>query len=252
MQFVDQLGPMMGWPALKPLVRRAWDRRDVVDHGERLDFLGALGMMASKTGDHELALDVWRFGRTLPGGEPFGPNLAVELSNLGRHAEALEAASTMSMETPRSWTILGNIRRNAGRCKLAMEAYRIALDKDERFLLPIGNAVAAAREGLLADEVEPFIERLRADWQSSFTAMSILGQALVLQGKLSSAAECFQKALWKGDEIRTPEEIWAEGEGRARPFTPWRARPWESLRGCQVFSRAWKARPSHGACRKGA
>lgn len=211
MQFVDQLGPMMGWPALKPLVRRAWDRRDVVDHGERLDFLGALGMMASKTGDHELALDVWRYGRTLPGGEPFGPNLAVELSNLGRNAEALEAAESMSMETPRSWTILGNIRRNAGQYKLAMEAYRIALDRDERFLLPIGNAVAAAREGLLADEVEPFIECLRTDWQSSITAMSVLGQALALQGKLSSAAECFEKALWKGDEIRTPEEIWGEG-----------------------------------------
>jgi hypothetical protein len=33
----------------------------------------------------------------------------------------------------------------------------------------------------------------------------------VLQGKLSSAAECFQKALWSGDKIRTPEEIWADG-----------------------------------------
>lgn len=211
MQFVDQLGPTMGWPAVKPLVRRAWDRRDVVDHGERVDFLGALGMMASKTGDHELALEIWRYGRTLPGGEPFGPNLAVELSNLGRHTEALEAAETMSMETPRSWTILGNTRWSAGHYKLAIDAYRIALDKDERFLLPIGNAVAAAREGLLADDVEPFIERLRADWQSSYTATSILGQALVLQGKLSSAAECFQKALWSEDKIRTPEEIWADG-----------------------------------------
>ena len=26
---------------------------------------------------------------------------------LGRHAEALQAAETVSMETPRSWTILG-------------------------------------------------------------------------------------------------------------------------------------------------
>jgi tetratricopeptide (TPR) repeat protein len=205
------MGPMMGWPALKPLLKRAWDRRDTVDHGERLDFVGALGLMASKTGVHELALEIWRYGRTLPGGEPFGPNLAVELSNLGRHAEALEAAETMSMDTPRSWTILGNTRRSAGQYKLAMEAYRIALDKDDRFLLPIGNAIAAAREGLMADEVEPFIERLRAEWQSSFTAISILGQALLLQGKLSSAAECFQRALWEGDAIRTPEAIWAEG-----------------------------------------
>ena len=208
MQLVDELAPSMGWTALKTLVRRAWDRRNQVDQGERVNFLGALGLMASKTGDHDLALEIWRYGCTQPGGEPFGPNLAVELSNLGRHAEAIEAAETMSMETPRSWTILGNIRRSAGQFKLAIEAYRYALDKDERFLLPIINAVSAAREGLLADEIEPFIRRLRSDWNSSFPASSILGQALSLQGKLSSATECFQDAIWNGKEIRTPNEIW--------------------------------------------
>ena len=210
MQFVDELAPSMGWTALKTLVRRAWDRRNQVDQDERVNFLGALGLMASKTGDHDLALEIWRYGCTQPGGEPFGPNLAVELSNLGRHAEAIEAAETMSMETPRSWTILGNIRRSAGQFKLAIEAYGYALDRDERFLLPISNAVSAAREGLLADEIEPFIERLRSDWNSSVQASSILGQALALQGKLSSATECFQKAIWNGKEIRTPDEIWRD------------------------------------------
>lgn len=215
MRAADELAPTMGWPALKLLVSRAWDRRNVVVVGERPEFLATLAMMASKTGNHELALDIWRYGRSLPGGEPFGPNLAVELTNLGRHAEALDAAEAMSMDTPRSWTILGNTRRSAGQYKLALEAYRIALDKDERFLLPISNALSVARVGLLAEEIDPFIERLRADWQSSCKAMSILGQALVLQGKLSSATQCFQKALWNHDEIRTPEEIWGEGRDAA-------------------------------------
>ena len=210
MQFIDKLSITMGWAALKTLVWRAWDRRNSIDQAERVSFLGALGLMASKTGDHDLALEIWRYGCKQPGGEPFGPNLAVELSNLGRHAEAIETAETMSMETPRSWTILGNIRRSAGQFKLAIEAYGDALDRDERFLLPISNAVSAAREGLLADEIEPFIERLRSDWNSSVQASSILGQALALQGKLSSATECFQKAIWNGKEIRTPDEIWRD------------------------------------------
>lgn len=210
MQFIDQLSSGMGWPALKPLVRHAWDRRHAVIDSEQIGFIGDLGMMASKTGDHDLALEIWRYGCTLPGGEPFGPNLAVELSNLNRYAEALDAAAKMSMETPRSWTILGNIRLNAHQYKLALEAYRIALEKDERFLLPISNAISAARAGLLGEELEPFIDRLRADWQSSLKAVSILGQALVLQGKHTSATECFQKAIWNGDEIRTPEDLWTD------------------------------------------
>jgi tetratricopeptide (TPR) repeat protein len=210
MQFVDELSSNMGWLALKPLVRCAWERRNVVDASEWIDFLGSLGLMASKTGDRELALEIWRYGCTIPGGDSFSANVVVELSRLGRHADALEAAETMSMDTPRSWTILGNTRLNARQYKLALEAYRIALEKDEPFLLPISNAISAARSGLLGEELEPFIERLRTDWQSSLKGMSLLGQALVLQGKLASAADCFQKAIWNGSGVRTPEELWAD------------------------------------------
>lgn len=151
MQMVDNLASGMGWPALKSLVKYAWDRRSVINDPERFEFLGALGLMASKTGDRELALEIWRYGCMIPGGEPFSPNVVVELSNLGRHTEALEAAEKMSMDTPRSWTILGNTRLDARHYKLALEAYLTALEKDERFLLPISNAISAARSGLLGE-----------------------------------------------------------------------------------------------------
>lgn len=210
MQFVDQLAQTMSWPALKPLVRYAWERRNLVVASERVDFLGTLGMMASRTGDADLALEIWRYGCTIPGGEAFSANVAVELSNMDRHSEALEAAEKMSMDTPRSWTILGNIRLNAGQYKLALEAYRTALEKDERFLLPISNAISAAQKGLLAEDLEPFIERLRTDWQTSLKGASLLGQALLLQGKLTSSANSFQTALWDGDRIRTPEDLLAD------------------------------------------
>jgi tetratricopeptide (TPR) repeat protein len=208
MQFVEQLAQPMGWPAMAPLVRRAWDRRSKMAPDELKDFHGQLGMMASHAGDRALALEIWRNGAGLPGGEEFSPNVAVELSHMGRHAEALAAAESMSMDTPRSWTILGNLRLEAGAYKLAMEAYRVALEKDEKFLLPISNAISTARQGLLAEELEPFIERLRADWQEFPTAVALLGEALVMQGKLASAAECFERALWDGENIRTPEELW--------------------------------------------
>jgi tetratricopeptide (TPR) repeat protein len=208
MQLIDQLAKPMGWPALAPLVRRAWDRRSKVDPEELKDFHSQLGMMASHAGNRALALEIWRNGLGLPGGEEFSPNVAVELSHMGRHAEALAAAELMSMDTPRSWTVLGNLRLEAGAYKLAMEAYRVALEKDERFLLPISNAISTAQQGLLAEELEPFIERLRSDWQESPTAVALLGEALMMQGKLSSAAECFERALWDGETIRTPEELW--------------------------------------------
>ncbi len=210
MKFVDQLAPVMGWPAMKPLVSRAWNRRQVVPPQEQHEFLGSLGLMASRTGDKDLALDVWRHGMTLADGAPFSSNFAAELSMLQRHSEALAAAEVMSMETPRSWTMLGNIRMNAGFYSLAMEAYRTALDKDERFLLPISNAVETARLGLLGEELDPFIQRLQDDWQFVPAAGSLLGEALALQGHLTAAADCFKRALWSGAKLRTPEDLWRD------------------------------------------
>ncbi len=210
MRCADRLATGMGWPALKPLVRRAWDRRTVIPPNEQSDFLGALGLMASRTGDKELALDAWRLGMTLPDCAVFSTNFAAELSMMQRHSEALAAAEVMSMETTRSWTILGNIRMNAGLYKLAIEAYQTAIEKDDRFLLPLSNAVATARMGLLANDLDPFIKRLESDWRSLPVAVSLLGQAVALQGRLSSAADCFEKALWVGERLRTPEDLWRD------------------------------------------
>ncbi len=210
MKLVDKLAAGLGWPALRPLVRRAWDRRQAVPPSEQSDFLSSLGLMASHAGDKNLALDVWRQGMTLPGGDVFSVNLAVELSGLGRHTEALAAAEVMSMNTSRSWTILGNTRMSAGLYKLAIEAYLTALKLDQPFLLPISNAIDTARLGLLAEELDPFIACLESDWQKIPVAVSLLGEALALQGRLTSAAGYFEKALWFEGKLRTPEELWRE------------------------------------------
>ena len=211
MRMIDALSAALGWAALKPLARRAWDQRQRILPAEQIEFLGALGLMASRVGDQDLALEIWRYGMVQPGGAAFGANVAAELSMMNRNSEALAAAEVMSMETPRSWTILGNIRQKAGFHKLALEAYLVALKKDERFLLPLSNAVASAKDGFLAEELNPFIERLETEWQSLPSALALLGQALVLQGRLTAAANSFERALWSASSIRTPEDLWKDG-----------------------------------------
>ena len=218
MQMIDKLAPMLGWPALRPLVRRAWDRRKAVSPEEQQEFLEGLGLMASRTGDGDLGLEIWRLGAGLPDGQSFTVNVAAELSMMGRHEDALDSAESMSMDTPRSWTVLGNIRQAAGLHHLAIEAYRTALDRDERFLLPLANALNSAREGGLPEELAPFIQRLEDEWQSLPVASSLRGQALALQGRLTSAADCFEQALWCDEGLRTPEDFWKE-EGKQQDPT---------------------------------
>jgi tetratricopeptide (TPR) repeat protein len=209
MQFADKLSALLGWPAVRPLIQRAWEFRRVVKRGEEIAFLKDFGLMASHVHDNELALGIWKHGASLPGGKEFEVNVAVEMSNLDRHEEALACAAVMPMDTPRSWTILGNIRMRAGRLAEAIEAYHGALDRDERLLLPIVNAIECAVTAGLPNTLDPFIHRLQSDWQSSPVGACLLGHALAMQGRLQSAADCFKSGLWNKGEIRTPEDLWS-------------------------------------------
>jgi tetratricopeptide (TPR) repeat protein len=207
---VDALHEKMGWKAMRPLVERAWRRRHSAPEEGVRDFMARAGMVAAKAGANELALRIWREGAQRADGAEFATNVAVELSHLGRHAEALEAAGRMPMTTKRSYTVLGNIRGAAGQYRAAMEAYRAALVHDERFLLPIANAVDCARRGYLGDELDPFIERLVADWDEVPAAQAVKAQALVVKGEWAQAAAAYERILCDGDRFRTPEEIYAQ------------------------------------------
>lgn len=133
---IDEWSAAMGWPALKILVEYAWNNRNQITKRDQqsvrkeLDALGdgtdalvsiysQIGMIATATGNRDLALQIWRHCAELPGGSVYTPNIAADLSQLGRHAEALDAAERMDMETPRSWTILGNVRLHAGQSDLS-------------------------------------------------------------------------------------------------------------------------------------
>lgn len=229
MEAINHLSETMGWPALKPLVENAWRNRNRISESDlravREEVSGSgsevpnplisiysdIAMTATASGNRELAVRIWRECSELPGGSVCTPNIAADLSQLERHAEALEAAEAMSMETPRSWTILGNVRMHAGLYAKALEAYEEALDKDEPFLLPISNAIDAAQQGYLSEKLGPFIDRLLTDWNDDVFAYLLLGTAYGLQGRLRTAAECYRKALWSDDgAVRLPDELWAK------------------------------------------
>ena len=136
----------MGIKAILPLVEKAWRWRRSAEPDNAKAVLEEVGILAGRAGKGELALDAWRELKTMPGGEPFELNEAVELSHLGRHAEALEVIDRAPKLGGRPWTVTGNIRRQAGMGSAAVDAYRMALQHDEDFLLPLQNAVSCASE----------------------------------------------------------------------------------------------------------
>ena len=207
--FVNDL--QLSWPSVLPLLRRAWIKRVVVPVKEKDDFYSNIGMMLGNAGGRADALNVWLEGIGLGFGGVFELNYASELSMLGRHSEAIDAAKKIPMNLPRSWTILGNIQRAAGFYKTAIAAYREAIIHDEKFLLPISNAIDCAVLGNLADDLTPFIQKLEVDWLESREAKGLLGIAFKLKNDLSRAISAFQNALLMDGRILSPDEL-AEAE----------------------------------------
>jgi tetratricopeptide (TPR) repeat protein len=201
----------MGIKAILPLVQKAWRWRRSAEAENAMAVREQVGILAGRAGKGELALEAWRELKTMPGGELFELNEAVELSHLGRHSEALKVIDRAPKLGNRAWTVTGNIRMQAGMRAAAVEAYRMALDHDEDFLLPLQSAVACASELGQPGLLEPFVGRLReARWAEDAGARLVLGEALLLQGKPSTATDTLLSVLSRDGAIRTPEDIHAD------------------------------------------
>jgi tetratricopeptide (TPR) repeat protein len=199
---------VVGVKAILPLVEKAWRWRRSAEAENAMSVREQIGILAGRAGNGELALEAWRELKTMPGGEHFELNEAVELSHLKRHAEALEVIDRAPKLGNRAWTVTGNIRMQAGLRPAAVEAYRMALEHDEDFLLPLQNAVACAAELGAPDLLDPFTQRLKeARWADDAGARLVLGEALLLQGMPSSAVDMLLAVLARDGDIRTPEDI---------------------------------------------
>jgi tetratricopeptide (TPR) repeat protein len=201
----------MGVKAILPLVEKAWRWRRSAEPENAMALREQIGILAGRARKGELALEAWRELKTMSGGELFELNEAVELSHLGRHSEALEVIDRAPKLGKRAWTVTGNIRMQAGMRAAAVEAYRMALDRDEDFLLPLQSAVECASELGQPDLLKPFVDRLKEPrWAKDAGARLVLGEALLLQGKPSTAADTLLSVLSQDGAIRTPEDIHAD------------------------------------------
>ena len=157
-QIAQHLQEAMGTKAIMPLIEKAWRWRRSAEPENAFGVREAIGILAGRAGRGELALEAWREIKTFPGGAAYTLNEAVELSNLGRHAEALALIDATPRQGNRAWTVTGNIRARAGMHAAAIDAYRSALDHEEDFLLPLQNAVSSAAELGAPDLLDPFCQ----------------------------------------------------------------------------------------------
>lgn len=210
LQIVDQAHAILGWKAIRPLLHKAWNARNKLraDQDEVLGFFMHLGMCAGHAGDTELALEIWDQGSKMSDGEEFICNKAVELSSAGRHAEALSVAENMPMTTHRSYTILGNIRKNAGMHLAAIAAYEKALEHDDKFLLPITNAIFCISELRQPELLAPFSDSLVKGWPNSIEAKLTQARALLLAGKPRKATDLFGEILANEGIIISPDKLY--------------------------------------------
>lgn len=208
----------MGIKATLPLVEKAWRWRRSSHPENAMAVREQVGIIAGRGERHDLALDAWRELKAMPGGELYELNEAVELSSLGRHSEALELIDKAPKVGRRAWTVTGNIRMGAGMRSAAVEAYRLALEHDEDFLLPIENAVTCAAEIGEPELLAPFVSRLSEPrWADDPGAKLILGAALTLQGKPASAVDVLLGVLIRSGDVRTPEDIHSDLQNSEDP-----------------------------------
>ena len=108
------------------------------------ELYSALSMLASTADDHELALEINLEGEKLKLGDAFVSNAAVELGLLGKHNDAILKASTMSMDSDRSYTVMGNILNGAGKKEEAAHVLKHVQDAIAKFR---GRGERREREG---------------------------------------------------------------------------------------------------------
>lgn len=225
MQLVDQTNSILGWPAMAPLVKKAWQSRSLVlesnDNEEKHEFITRLGMLAGHADCSELALDIWRTGAKLPNSEEFLANQVVELSQLARHGEALELAEKMSMDIPRSFTILGNTRKAAGQFLAAIGAYREALILDPEFLMPISNALDCIEIIKMPDQLPPFEESLLEQWGDTHEGQLLLARSLLLSGRPDGAASDYSQLLYLDGELTDPRDSWEKYQADTKDLSLW-------------------------------
>ena len=201
----DLIRRAFGFKAAKNYLNKSWELRNKILKDDRKKFYSSIAVFAANTAVHELALEINQEAEKLNLGHEFTSNVAVELSNLGRHNEAIKKALSMSMDLGRSYTVLGNIYNNAGRKKKALENYLQALEKDSKFLLPFENGILAAISQGDTESLLTFFKKLETDWKNNPKATALKGLILFHRGLPNEAARELEKILIEDEKFVFPE-----------------------------------------------
>lgn len=162
---------------------------------DKLPFYEELALLSSRSQNYEIALEIMLEGEKLNLRDAFTTNAAVMLSQLGRHEEAIEKASTMNMDIEISYSILGNILWCAGRKKEALTNYLCSIQKNLTSLHLIENGISASIELGELDSLNIFYGEIELNWMDYRRGRALAGLILYYKGRLKDAIRELEEAL---------------------------------------------------------
>ena len=164
--------------------------------GKRFEFLESLAVLASNAENDELALSAWREAASSDASGGVRVNEAVALQRMGRFADALSLIESLSPVGDRFYTVLGNIRLDAGLLGAAVDAYRKAVESEPLFALPFENAFECIDRLREPSLVEPF---MKGRIQAVVATRSLSADR---RNRSSASAGVFQSSVFRGRELR--------------------------------------------------
>jgi tetratricopeptide (TPR) repeat protein len=167
----------------------------------------SFAQLASHVDGDQMALAAWKEAVPLDTSGGARINEAVALQRLGRHAEALALVESLEPVGPRFHTVLGNVRMDAGLLGAAVEAYRLAVEAEEPFVLPFQSAFDCIDRLGDPSLVPAFIKSLQDRWPESPIRTMLLARAHLLAGRPATAAKLFAEFLIEDGDIISPERV---------------------------------------------
>ena len=228
----DQVRPLIGFAAIKPLLFKAWNlrtnftahlKKDAIPEEElkatEEGCFNELAVLAGHAGAHELAAEIWEY-IAVNYDKSAILNKAVELSALGQHDKALQIVNgNIKGYGTRTYTVQGNVRHNAGMPLSAIESYKYAIESEDAFILPITNAINCCDELTRPDLLDPFMQVLQRDWTENPNAQLSLARATAMQGKHNDANQIYQSLLVQNNKYLNPDDLFASFNGEAEDLT---------------------------------
>lgn len=201
-------GPMGGWRAVRPLLRKSYEYRNKINASDfdvksgedfisiQWGFLQELGTYCGQAGDFETSILIWE-EITEKFNLPWGYlNKAVDLDRSGHPLKALSVLEKVEpFKGGRFYTIKGNILNSSEQYFNAIKAYQLAVQHDESFMLPIQNGIRTCEKLAEPNELPIFIDELSKNWGATNEGKLCLADCFRIQGRFAEACTIYEEIL---------------------------------------------------------